>query len=147
MPPLGKSTVNISVYTPKGPPVLPWPSGQRHNVHVRIVTRIVYTAARGGGTNRLCGSTLSAAEMCHGEGSRKVTGWDPWKPGWHRAQTKGMSRTNRTKSRGGHTGYVAEGNVTLSVSKNKERRRRMVENQQPRVSRKFPKAGGHKLPV
>lgn len=47
MPPLGKSTVNISVYTPKGPPVLPWPSGQRHNVHVRIVTRIVYTAARG----------------------------------------------------------------------------------------------------
>lgn len=28
MPPLGKSTVNISVYTPKGPPVLPWPSGQ-----------------------------------------------------------------------------------------------------------------------
>lgn len=33
----------------------------------------------------------------------------PRKPGWHRAQTKGMSTTNGTKPRGGHTGCTGGG--------------------------------------
>lgn len=33
----------------------------------------------------------------------------PRKPGWHRAQTKGMSTTNGTKPRGGHTGCAGGG--------------------------------------